>query len=223
MSSQLKKNTSTSTRKACQAERKFCKVCYDAGKSSTAYSSHYVRDSIGGKVICPTILSQECNYCKQVGHTPSYCPALKYKKNKTPLQNRAARLCESPPPAPMPIKQMPTPLQIRTARLCESPPPMAVKPTPLQHRAARLCESPPPPAENYFKPITVNQPRRWETIIKPKEAAQQQAAQQPEAQTQAAQEPEAQEPEAQTQAAHQPKAPTEYIPKDYSNCSWGDI
>jgi hypothetical protein len=219
MSNQSKKNTkSAGTNKAGQAEQKFCKVCYDAGKSSTAYSSHYVRDNIGGKVICPTILSQHCNYCKQIGHTPSYCPALegKYKKNKAPLQKRAARLCESPPPGPMPIKPMPTPLQIRAARMCESPPPPEPMPmpTPLQKRAARLCESP-PPAENYFKPIMA---RRWETIIKPKaqQAAEQEAAQ---AQPEQAQAEQVQQEEAQ----EQPKAASGYIPTDYSNCSWADM
>jgi len=194
MPSQLKKSTKSNASQAVQAERKFCKVCHDAGKSSTAYSSHYVRESIGGKVICPTILSQHCNYCKQIGHTPSYCPALegKYNKNKvpTPLQNRAARLCESPPP----------------------PEPLVIEKTPLQIRAARLCESPPPPTENYFKPITVKQTRRWETIIKPQAQHAKPAAQQ------------AQQAEEQTPAEEQaPAAATEYIPKDYSNCSWADM
>jgi len=211
----MKKSTKSTKSTTTKTEQKFCKVCYDAGKSSTAYSSHYVRDSIGGKVICPTILSQHCNYCKQIGHTPSYCPALegKYKKNKTPLQKRAARLCESPPPGPMPIKPMPTPLQIRAARMCESPPPPELIPTPLQKRAARLCESP-PPAENYFKPIMA---RRWETIIKPK-AQKAQPAQAPKEEAQPAQ---AQAP--QEEAEEKPKAASGYIPKDYSNCSWADM
>ena len=58
----------------------FCKVCHDAGKTVAEYSTHYVRESRGGAVVCPTILNQQCNYCKKHGHTPSHCPALQAKQ-----------------------------------------------------------------------------------------------------------------------------------------------
>jgi hypothetical protein len=59
--------------------KKFCKVCQDAGKSETEYTSHFVRDSPGpnGKVICPTLLSQNCRGCGINGHTYKYCPTIK--------------------------------------------------------------------------------------------------------------------------------------------------
>ena len=59
----------------------YCKVCFDAKKSKTVFTSHRVRNA-SGVVMCPTLLSQECNYCKKPGHTLSHCPALKGKYNK---------------------------------------------------------------------------------------------------------------------------------------------
>jgi hypothetical protein len=58
--------------------KKFCKVCQDAGKSESEYTSHFVRDSPGpnGKVICPTLLSQNCRGCGINGHTYKYCPTI---------------------------------------------------------------------------------------------------------------------------------------------------
>ena len=54
----------------------FCKVCKDAGKTETEYTSHYVKDK-SGKTTCPTLLNQACKYCKQTGHTVKFCQALK--------------------------------------------------------------------------------------------------------------------------------------------------
>ena len=53
----------------------YCKVCFDAGKSETEYTSHYLRSAPGpdGKLVCPTLLNQSCLTCGQRGHTSSYC------------------------------------------------------------------------------------------------------------------------------------------------------
>ena len=60
----------------------FCKVCKDAGKTETEYTSHYVKDKTG-KTTCPTLLNQACKYCKQTGHTVKFCKTLKLnEKNK---------------------------------------------------------------------------------------------------------------------------------------------
>ena len=83
----------------------FCKVCKDAGKKETVYTSHWVRDAAGptGKIVCPTLLTQECRYCKEKGHTPKHCPKNEIKK-KTQTENhytqRARNTCSSPPPPP---------------------------------------------------------------------------------------------------------------------------
>ena len=65
--------------KAQVAKKPFCKVCKDAGKSEEVYTSHFLRDKIGpnSKIICPTLLALECQYCHEKGHTVSYCKKLK--------------------------------------------------------------------------------------------------------------------------------------------------
>ena len=116
----------------------FCKVCYDAGKTSAEYSTHYVRESRGGAVICPTLLSQECKYCKKIGHTPSHCPVLLVKAQAKQVQAPApaaqqapAKQSQEPAPAAQP-NEVGAPTkeesQTRAARLCESPPPQNEKP-----------------------------------------------------------------------------------------------
>lgn len=56
----------------------YCKVCKDAGKKVEEYESHNIRDKFG-KTVCPTLLSQKCNYCKEPGHTVKYCQKVKLK------------------------------------------------------------------------------------------------------------------------------------------------
>jgi len=60
-------------------KKPFCKVCQDAGKPESEYTSHFVK-SLEGKVICPTLLSLECRYCFQAGHTVKFCSVLAEKK-----------------------------------------------------------------------------------------------------------------------------------------------
>ena len=77
------RNASLKQRNSPSAPRKpYCKVCHDAGKTETEYTSHYVRETPepSSRVVCPTLLCAECNYCYKIGHTPSCCPALKEKK-----------------------------------------------------------------------------------------------------------------------------------------------
>jgi hypothetical protein len=72
-------------------ERKpFCKVCQDAGKTESEYTSHYVRtipDHNGNTtVICPTLISTVCRYCSKLGHTTKFCPVI--KKNEERIQSK---------------------------------------------------------------------------------------------------------------------------------------
>ena len=62
----------------------YCKVCHDAGRPKSEYTSHFVKDKKGpgGKVVCPLLLNQECRYCHQKGHTPKECPEIKAKEAK---------------------------------------------------------------------------------------------------------------------------------------------
>jgi hypothetical protein len=61
-----------------QQRNKFCGVCHKAGRPESEYTSHYTKSDPGpnGKVTCPLILNNECNYCFQIGHFKSACPAL---------------------------------------------------------------------------------------------------------------------------------------------------
>lgn len=78
----------------------YCKVCHDAGKSKAEYTSHYVRQTPApdSKIACPYLLSLECAYCRQKGHTPKYC---KTTKNKAPQHKTGA-----PPPPPQKMAEL---------------------------------------------------------------------------------------------------------------------
>ena len=78
------------------AKTPFCKVCYDAKRPASEYQSHYVKDRPGphGKVVCPLLLNQECNYCHQKGHTPKQCPEIaarnaRYAQREQQLKQQA--------------------------------------------------------------------------------------------------------------------------------------
>ena len=68
-------SSSRNTTSTAPAAKPFCKVCRDAGKPESEYTSHFVKDQPGpnGKVICPTLLNQDCRICGKSGHTSSYC------------------------------------------------------------------------------------------------------------------------------------------------------
>jgi hypothetical protein len=70
--------------------KKYCKVCHDAGKSEIEYLSHFIRESRdpNSKIVCPTLLSLECRYCSNKGHTIKYCKILEKNKNMSSRQER---------------------------------------------------------------------------------------------------------------------------------------
>jgi len=73
------------------APKPFCKVCHDAGKSEKEYTSHFVKSAPGpnSKVVCPTLLAQECRFCFQGGHTAGYCPVIAANKK---VEEKTAKL-----------------------------------------------------------------------------------------------------------------------------------
>jgi hypothetical protein len=73
----------TQTTMSFQNSKSFCKVCKDAGKSENEFTSHFTRSKPGpdGVLVCPYLLSIECRYCHEKGHTPKYCQ--KAKENHT--------------------------------------------------------------------------------------------------------------------------------------------
>ena len=74
----LKRSNAAKTAK--DAGKMFCHVCFQDGKPETDYTSHWVKEAVGGKICCPTLLNHECRYCKKKGHRISHCPKLKRRK-----------------------------------------------------------------------------------------------------------------------------------------------
>lgn len=91
-------------------KKPFCKVCKDAGKPESEYSSHYVKslpDKKGNtNVTCPTLLNTECRYCYDIGHTAKFCPVLAAKE-KADTRQQARQ------PAKQPTKQPTKPTENR--------------------------------------------------------------------------------------------------------------
>lgn len=76
------------------ANKFYCKVCHDAGKPESEYTSHYVRsspDRNGNTTItCPLLQITECRYCHKIGHTTKFCPVIaKYKKDEEKIARQA--------------------------------------------------------------------------------------------------------------------------------------
>lgn len=88
-------------------KKPFCKVCCDAGRSEKDYTSHFVKDR-SGEVTCPTLLSQECRYCFQPGHTVKFCAVLKKREQekeqyaKECARMERVKIAEEKKPAPAP-------------------------------------------------------------------------------------------------------------------------
>jgi len=81
------------------ARTPFCKICHDAGKPKSEYTSHFVKDSPGpdGIVVCPYLLSLNCRYCKESGHTVKHCQKLKDKNAHAAAAEQAYRTPQAKP------------------------------------------------------------------------------------------------------------------------------
>ncbi len=73
-------------------KKPFCKVCHDAGKPESEYTSHWVKD-LTGKTTCPTLLNTECRFCHKLGHTAKFCKEL----NKKPATNPVVKVTKPTP------------------------------------------------------------------------------------------------------------------------------
>ena len=92
MSAASHKNA-TRDRRAPRRATAYCKVCHDAGRPPSEYTSHFVKDKKGpdGKVVCPLLLDQECRYCHVKGHTPKECPEILAKTQRRRQQRDSGR------------------------------------------------------------------------------------------------------------------------------------
>ena len=66
-------SSTTSSRKC------FCATCKKAGEPESVYTSHFTKDTPGGRVVCPTIKGFKCRECGESGHIANakYCPVLR--------------------------------------------------------------------------------------------------------------------------------------------------
>lgn len=75
-------------------KKPFCKVCFDAKKPESEYTSHHVRSlpDMNGKTVvtCPVLKATECRYCYNFGHTAKFCPVLEENKKKAAKAKSAA-------------------------------------------------------------------------------------------------------------------------------------
>jgi hypothetical protein len=89
-------------------KKPYCKVCHDAGKPESEYTSHHVKslpDKLTGicSVTCPTLLNTECRFCFNIGHTAKFCPVVADKKKTTERATNRTNRVE--PPRPQIIKK----------------------------------------------------------------------------------------------------------------------
>lgn len=86
------RNTNFKNNNANNSKKPYCKVCHDAGKPESMYTSHCVKSyNINtGKTdtTCPTLLALECRYCYKSGHTVKFCPVLEENKK---IDNQRSR------------------------------------------------------------------------------------------------------------------------------------
>jgi len=88
--------TKNNSAKNNSTKKFYCKVCHDAGKTESVYTSHCVKtyNINTGKTdtTCPTLLALECRYCFGKGHTVKFCPVLEAnKKNEVERARDVAR------------------------------------------------------------------------------------------------------------------------------------
>ena len=76
-----------------QNKKPECKVCRDAGKPESVYTSHYVKSMNRCQIICPTLLSIKCRYCEEIGHTVKYCKSLNNQPSRS-YENQPSRSYE---------------------------------------------------------------------------------------------------------------------------------
>ena len=142
------KTSTSKTSTSSGARKPFCKVCKDAGKPESLYTSHYINDGPGknGKVVCPTLLSQTCGYCKKAraGHTAKYCPELERKQHRRNEEPRREREREQKPAAATEQYTYKFPMNFKAAVMSKP----AAAPAPAPAPAAVVVA----PAEDY-RPI----------------------------------------------------------------------
>lgn len=115
----MSRNNNTKNTNTKSVSKPFCKICFDAGKPESQYTSHYIRKTTdpNSAITCPILLATECRYCHQMGHTISRCTLRE--------QNNRARDAPAPRPvavaAPAPVSTpRPVAVAVSTTRQSNS-------------------------------------------------------------------------------------------------------
>jgi hypothetical protein len=97
----MSRNAKIHPSNSVSTKKPYCKVCFDAGKPESMYTSHWVRTlpDRNGKttVLCPTLLETECRFCYKLGHTTKFCPAIEQNKKQKEGADRKLKVSEEKP------------------------------------------------------------------------------------------------------------------------------
>lgn len=102
------------TKNTRTVSKPFCKICFDAGKPESQYTSHYIRKTTdpNSAITCPILLATECRYCHKMGHTISRC-TLREQNNRArdaPAPVSSTRPVQAPAAVAAPVST-PRPVQ----------------------------------------------------------------------------------------------------------------
>ena len=111
MNSNNNRSSANANAKSVNANnKKFCKVCFDAGKPENVYTNHTVKTmNINTGIMettCVTLLALECRYCFTTGHTVKFCPVIKENnKNRKEHEIQHARERHAASLAPIAVEK----------------------------------------------------------------------------------------------------------------------
>lgn len=84
----------------------FCKVCFDAKKPESVYTSHFVRKTKdpNSEPTCPIVMATECRYCHKLGHTISRCVLREQNNARRDAQAQAQAQVQAQAQAQAPVQ-----------------------------------------------------------------------------------------------------------------------
>lgn len=97
MSRQSQLISKSASSKVAPAPQPYCPHCANIGKPESVYRSHFVRASADptSVVVCPELLSTECNHCFKSGHTRTHCPVLSAQEARRKKEEKVQKYAEN--------------------------------------------------------------------------------------------------------------------------------
>jgi len=101
----MSRNNNTKNTNTKSVSKPFCKICFDAGKPESQYTSHYIRKTTdpNSAITCPILLATECRYCHQMGHTISRCTLREQNNRARDAPRPVAVAAQAPVSTPRPV------------------------------------------------------------------------------------------------------------------------